>query len=35
MKTSSVKRKDKAFWAVCTPPRQSGISPFFRIGVHE
>jgi hypothetical protein len=29
MKTSSVKRKDQAFWALCTPPRQSGISPFF------
>jgi hypothetical protein len=35
MKTSSVKRKDQALWASCKPPRQSGISPFFWIGVHE
>ena len=35
MKTSSVKCKDQAFWASCTPSRQSGISPFFWIGVHE
>jgi hypothetical protein len=24
MKTSSVQRKDQAFWASCVPPRQSG-----------
>ena len=35
MKTSSVKRKDQAFCASCTPPRQSEISPFFWNGVHE
>jgi hypothetical protein len=35
MKTSSVKRNNQAFWSSCTLPRQSGISPFFWIGVHE
>jgi hypothetical protein len=29
VKTSSVKRKDQAFWASCTPPRQSEMSSLF------
>jgi hypothetical protein len=28
-KQHDVKRKDQAFWASCTPPHQSGISPSF------
>jgi hypothetical protein len=35
MNTSSIKRKDQAFWASCMPPRQSEISPFFWNGGHE